>query len=51
MDSTVHTGKKVDNFPIQNGLQQSDALLPLIFNFALEYATRGGPGKSGCFDN
>jgi hypothetical protein len=29
-----------DNFPIQNGLKQGDALSPLIFNFALEYAIR-----------
>jgi hypothetical protein len=29
-----------DNFPIQNGLKQGDALLPLLFNFALEYAIR-----------
>jgi hypothetical protein len=28
-----------DNFPIQNGVKQGDALLPLLFNFALEYAT------------
>jgi hypothetical protein len=28
-----------DNFPIQNGLKQ-DALLPLLFNLALEYANR-----------
>jgi hypothetical protein len=27
-------------FPIQNGLKQGDALLPLLFNFALEYAIR-----------
>jgi rhamnogalacturonyl hydrolase YesR len=27
-------------FPIQNGLQQGDALLPLLFNFAIEYAIR-----------
>jgi hypothetical protein len=27
-----------DKFPIQNGLKQGDALLPLLFNFALEYA-------------
>jgi hypothetical protein len=26
--------------PIQNGLKQGDALLPLLFNFALEYAIR-----------
>jgi hypothetical protein len=29
-----------DNFPIQNGLKQGDALTPLLFNFALEYAIR-----------
>jgi hypothetical protein len=29
-----------DKFPIQNGLTQGDALLPLPFNFALEYAIR-----------
>jgi hypothetical protein len=29
-----------DNFPIQNGLKQADALSPLLFNFALEYAIR-----------
>jgi len=27
-------------FPIRNGLKQGDALLPLLFNFALEYAIR-----------
>jgi hypothetical protein len=27
-----------DKFPIQNGLKQEDALSPLLFNFALEYA-------------
>jgi hypothetical protein len=29
-----------ESFPIQNGLKQGDALSPLLFNFALEYATR-----------
>jgi hypothetical protein len=29
-----------DKFPIQNGLKQRDALLPLLFNFALRYAIR-----------
>jgi hypothetical protein len=29
-----------DAFPIQNGLKQGDALTPLLFNFALEYAIR-----------
>jgi hypothetical protein len=28
------------NFPVQNGLKEGDALLPLLFNFALEYAIR-----------
>jgi hypothetical protein len=39
--SKVHVGKLLsDKFPIQNGLKQGDALLPLLFNFALEYAVR-----------
>jgi hypothetical protein len=38
--SKICIGKHVsDTYPIQNGLQQ-DALLPLLFNFALEYAIR-----------
>jgi hypothetical protein len=28
-------------FPIMNGLKQGDALSPLLFNFALEYAIKG----------
>ena len=29
-----------DTFPIRNGLKEGDALSPLFFNFALEYAIR-----------
>jgi hypothetical protein len=29
-----------DSFPIKNSLKQGDALSPLLFNFALEYAIR-----------
>jgi hypothetical protein len=29
-----------DSFPIQNGLKQGDTPIPLLFNFALEYAIR-----------
>ena len=28
----------LDKFPIMNGLKQGDALSPMLFNFALEYA-------------
>jgi hypothetical protein len=37
----VCMGKHLPNtFPIQNDLKQGDALSPLLFNFALEYAIR-----------
>jgi hypothetical protein len=29
-----------DTLPIQDDLEQGDALLPLLFNFALEYVIR-----------
>jgi hypothetical protein len=39
--SRVHIGKNMsDTFIIENGLKQEDALSPLLFNFALEYAIR-----------
>jgi hypothetical protein len=39
--SRVRAGKNLsDMFPIRNGLKQGDALSPLLFNFALQYATR-----------
>jgi hypothetical protein len=37
--SEVCVGKHLsDSLPIQNGLKQGDALSPLLFNFALDYA-------------
>ena len=37
----VHVGKNLsDMFPIRTGLKQGDALSPLLFNFALEYAIK-----------
>jgi hypothetical protein len=39
--SRVRVGKHLsDTFAIENGLKQRDALSPLLFNFALEYAIR-----------
>ena len=39
--SRVQVGKNLsDVFPIRNGLKHGDALSPLLFNFALEYAIR-----------
>jgi len=39
--SRVRVGKNLsDMFPVRNGLKQGDALSPLLFNFALEYAIR-----------
>ena len=41
-DSRVRVGKNLSEmFPIRNGLKQGDALSPLLFNFALEYAIKG----------
>jgi len=41
MYSRVRVGKSLaDMFIIRNGLKQGDALSPLFFNFALEYAIR-----------
>jgi len=40
-NSRVRVGKHLsDMFPIRNGLKQGDALSPVLFNFALEYAIR-----------
>jgi hypothetical protein len=36
-----------DSFAIQNGSKQGNALSPLLFNFALEYAIRKVWKKSG----
>jgi hypothetical protein len=39
--SRARIGKNLsDVFAIRNGLKQEDSLSPLLFNFALEYATR-----------
>jgi hypothetical protein len=41
MYSKVRIGKHLsDSFPIQNGLEQGDALSPLLSNFGLGYAIR-----------
>ena len=37
--SRVRVGKNLsDMFPVRNGLKQGDAISPLFFNFALDYA-------------
>jgi hypothetical protein len=47
--SKVHIGKHLfDTFPIQNGLKQGDALLPLLFNFSLNMQQES-PRKSSWF--
>jgi hypothetical protein len=39
--SRVRVGKYLSEmFPVRNGLKQGDALSPLLFNFALEYAIK-----------
>jgi len=39
--SRFRVGENVSNrLPVRNGLKQGDSLLPLLFNFALEYAIR-----------
>ena len=39
--STIRVGKHFSGkFPIKNGSKQGDALSPLLFNFAVEYAIR-----------
>jgi hypothetical protein len=39
--SKIHIGKHLsEDFPVQNGLKQGDALSPLLFNFVLEYVIR-----------
>jgi hypothetical protein len=41
MCSEVYVGKHLsDNFPVQNGSKQGDALSPLLFNFAFGYSIR-----------
>jgi hypothetical protein len=39
--SKIRIGRNLsEKFPIQNGLKQGDALSPLVFNFALEFAVK-----------
>ena len=39
--SRIFVGKNLSGtFPLRNSLKQADALSPLLFNFALEYAIR-----------
>jgi hypothetical protein len=39
--SKIHIDKHLsDNFAIQESLKQGDALLPLLFNFSIEYVFR-----------
>ena len=46
--STVQVDKNLsDMFPIRNGLNQGDALTPLLFNFVLVYAIRWVQVKPG----
>jgi len=48
MYSRVQVGKNLsDMFTIRNGLKQGDALSPLLFNFALEYAIRVPVNQDG----
>jgi hypothetical protein len=36
VDGEIHIGKNLsDAFPVQNGVKQGDALLPLLFNFRI----------------
>ena len=42
--SRARVGKHLsDMFPIKTGLKKGDALLSLLFNFALDYAIRSAP--------
>jgi hypothetical protein len=46
--SRVRVGKHLFGvFPIRSGLKQGDALSPLLFNFAVEYAIRRVSGRPG----
>jgi hypothetical protein len=41
MNRKVRIGKHLsDSFPVQNCLKQGDAVSPLLFDYALEYAIR-----------
>jgi len=49
--SRVRVGKNLsDRFPIRNGFKQGDALSPLLFNFAFEWAIRRVQVNLGWFE-
>jgi hypothetical protein len=39
-----------DDFPVQDDLKQINALLPLLFSFASEYACQEGPRRPGLLE-
>jgi hypothetical protein len=49
--SKILIGKYLsDTFPIQDSLEQGNALAPLLFNFSLDYAIREDQKKPGVIE-